>query len=231
MNDDKVIGIIGGMGPEATASLFTRIIKGTKVEKDQDHHRVVIDSNPKIPDRTAAILGRGESPIPAIVAGGKNLEKIGANLLLLPCITSHYFIEEIQSHLSVPVINAIEELYKYIVNNNPNVSKIGVLATSGTIKSGLFNKYLLNMEVLIPDDEAQEKQVMEAIYGKNGIKSGNTGKEPSQLLQKTAENLIDSGADLIIAGCTEIGLALKQEQISKPLIDPIDCIFYNGIIK
>ena len=140
MNDDKVIGIIGGMGPEATASLFTRIIKCTKVEKDQDHYRVVIDSNPKIPDRTAAILGRGQSPVPAIVATGKNLEKIGADLLLLPCITSHYFIQEIQNHLSVPVINAIEELYKYIVNKDPNASKIGVLATSGTIKSGLFNK-------------------------------------------------------------------------------------------
>ena len=87
------------------------------------------------------------------------------------------------------------------------------------------------MEVLRPDDESQERQVMEAIYGKSGIKSGNTGKEPSELLQKAAESLINRGADLIIAGCTEIGLALKQKQISKPLIDPIDCIFYNGIIK
>lgn len=231
MNEDKVIGIIGGMGPEATASLFTKIIKNTKAEKDQDHYRVVIDSNPKIPDRTAAILGRGQSPVDAIVTAGKNLEKIGASFLILPCITSHYFIEEIQDHLCVPVINAIEELYKYIVSKNSSVSKIGLLATSGTIKSGLFNKYLLNMEVLIPDEEAQENQVMEAIYGKNGIKSGNTGKGPSLLLQQTAEDLINRGADIIIAGCTEVGLALKQDQIAKALIDPMDCIFYNGIIK
>lgn len=222
--NDKIIGIIGGMGPEATADLYLKIIKATKVTKDQDHFHVIIEGNAKIPDRTKAILGNGESPVDAIVSTGKNLELLGVNVACIPCITSHYFYDEIQSKLSFKILNALEETRKYIINNYPGVKNIGVLATSGTIKTGLFQKYLPEFNVIYPKDTTQKHKVMEAIYGDSGIKSGNTGEYPRNLLIEASNELISSGAELIISGCTEIALALKQDHITKPLVDPMEVV-------
>ncbi len=222
--NDRVIGIIGGMGPEATAALFIKIIKATRVERDQDHFRIVIDCNPKIPDRTAAILGKGESPVPAIVEAGKNLEKMGAEIALIPCNASHYYFNEIQSRLKIPVVNMIAELAVYINKVYPHVKKAGLLATTGTIKASLYQKYMPDLQIICPDPASQEGKVMKAIYGESGIKAGNTGDEPMRLLADAANELIAAGAEVIIAGCTEIGLALKPEHISRPLLDPMDVV-------
>ncbi|MCR1899302.1 amino acid racemase [Irregularibacter muris] len=228
--NDKIIGIIGGMGPEATADLYMKIIKATKVKKDQDHFRVIIDSNAKIPDRTKAILGIGQSPVDALVETGKNLEKSDVDIACLPCITSHYFIDEIQEKLSYPIMNALVEVGKYIEHDYPHVKNVGILATSGTVKTGLFSKYLPNMNVLYPDSTTQVQKVMEAIYGDEGIKNGNTGDKPLNLLKEASMELMDKGAELIISGCTEIALALKPHHLSRPLIDPM-MVVANAITK
>lgn len=228
--NDKIIGIIGGMGPEATVDLYMKIIKATNAAKDQDHFRVIIDSNPKIPDRTKAILGEGESPVKAIIQTGKNLELLGVDVACIPCITSHYFMEEIQKGLSFPILNALTETRKFITNEFSTVKNIGVLATSGTLKTGLFNKYFPDFNIIYPSPESQADKVMEAIYGSNGIKSGNTGAYPLKLLKEASEELIGKGADLIISGCTEIALSLKQEDIAKPLVDPM-VVVANAVVK
>ncbi|HHT50086.1 MAG TPA: aspartate/glutamate racemase family protein [Eubacteriaceae bacterium] len=220
--NNKIIGIIGGMGPEATANLYLKIIRATHVEKDQDHYRVIIDGNSKIPDRTAAILSQGESPISGMIEAGKNLEKLGVDLALIPCITAHYFINEVQKQLSIPILNALEELNNYIKSYYPSIKKIGILATSGTIKSKLFNRYIQDIEIIIPHTASQEEKVMKAIYGERGIKAGNIEGEPLELLIMASNELIEKGAELIIAGCTEVGLVLKPHHIPKPLIDPMD---------
>lgn len=228
--NDKIIGIIGGMGPEATADFYMKIIKATNAKKDQEHFRVIIDSNAKIPDRTEAILGTGESPVKAMIQTGKNLELLGVDVACIPCITSHYFLEEVQKDLSYPILNALEEVAKHIKNNYPGVTKIGILATTGTIKTGLFEKYLTDFTVIYPDNISQAKKVMKAIYGDNGIKSGNTEGEPLKLLKEAGSELIDKGADLLISGCTEIILALKPSYITKPLIDPMEVVA-NLVVK
>ncbi|OPJ55157.1 cysteate racemase [Alkalithermobacter paradoxus] len=222
--NDKVIGIIGGMGPEATANLYMKIIKATKTKADQDHFRVIIDSNPKIPDRTQAILYNGKSPVDDIVKTAKNLELIGVDVGCIPCMTSHYFIESIQESVSYPIINAFEEVNKYILANYPRVNTVGVLATSGTVKTGLFEKYLDNINIIYPDNKDQEEKVMQAIYGEYGIKSGNLGEKPLMLLKEAATKLVQNGAELLISGCTEIGLVLKQEHLDIPIIDPMEII-------
>lgn len=222
--DNKVIGIIGGMGPEATADLYLKIIKATKASRDQDHFHVIIDSNPKTPDRTQAILYNGESPVNTIVKAGKNLELLGVNIGCISCITSHYFFDEIQKELSYPILNALEETKKYIVNLYPNTKKIGVMATSGTIKAGLFDKYLSDFNIIYLDEVDQKEKVMKAIYSENGIKSGNTGEYPYGLLKEASDKLIDLGAEIIISGCTEIALVLKPSSVSVPLIDPMQVI-------
>lgn len=228
--NDKIIGIIGGMGPEATVDLYMKIIKATNAAKDQDHFRVIIDSNPKIPDRTKAILGQGENPVEAIIQTGKNLELLGVEVACLPCITSHYFIEDIQKGLSFPILNALDETRKFITNEFSSVKNIGVLATNGTLKTGLFNKYFPDFNVIYPTPDSQSYKVMEAIYGPNGIKSGNTGAYPKNLLKEASEELIKKGAEVIISGCTEIALALKQEDVEKPLIDPM-VVVANAVVQ
>lgn len=222
--NDTIIGIIGGMGPEATADLFMKIIRATKVDKEQDHFRIVIDNNPKIPDRTRAIFGGGESPVEAIVETAKNLDKAGVDIGCIPCITAHYFFDEIQSRVPFKIVNALEKLNLYLKENYPEVKTVGVLATSGTVETKLFNKYLVDYNIVYPSKQIQSEKVMEAIYGKSGIKKGNTGKKNIDLLVDASNDLISNGAELIIGGCTEITLALKPHNIDKPLVDPMDVV-------
>jgi len=219
--NDKIIGIIGGMGPEATMDFYMKIIKATKVKKDQDHFRVVIDSNSKIPDRTKAILDNGDSPVPALVETAKNLEKIGAEVGCIPCITAHYFVEEVAKSVNYPILNALEEVCYFVQKEFKSAKKIGVLATTGTIQTGLFDKYLEGYELVYPSEISQQENVMEAIYGEEGIKSGVVEGLPLDLLMKAGNELIAQGAEVLVAGCTELSIVLNENSFSKPLIDPM----------
>lgn len=219
--NDKIIGIIGGMGPEATMDFYMKIIKNTKVSCDQDHYRVVIDSNAKIPDRTKAILGEGADPVPALVETAQNLEKIGAEVGCIPCITAHYFIDKVAESVSFPILNALEETCNTIGRRFEGASKIGVLATTGTIKTGLFDRYMEGYEIVYLDENMQENNVMEAIYGSEGIKSGVTEGKPVELLMEAGNKLIELGAEVIVAGCTELSIVLGENSYEVPLIDPM----------
>jgi len=126
----RVIGILGGMGPAATLALYERILALTSAECDQDHLHVIIDSNPKIPDRTAAILGDGESPLPAMIEGARTLERAGANVLVIPCNTAHHWLADLQKAVSIPIIDMINETASLIAAHRPLLRKIGLLATA-----------------------------------------------------------------------------------------------------
>ena len=104
----QVIGILGGMGPEATLDCFDKIIKHTPAQKDQDHLRVIIDSNPAVPDRTAAIIGDGQSPVPVMVEGCHALENAGADFIIIPCVSAHFFIDEIQQQTNLPILSIFD---------------------------------------------------------------------------------------------------------------------------
>lgn len=226
---EKIIGILGGMGPEATCEVFRRIIKYTKVEVDAEHIRVIIDSNPKIPDRTKAIVGEGISPVNEMIATAKNLQKAGANFLIIPCMTAHFFIKEIEKAIDIPIINGLVETNKYIGNTYPTMKKIGLLATSGTISTRLFQNAMKNKEIIIPDKEMQEKLVMDTIYGVNGIKVGNTSYQVVERFCKVIETLKKEGAEGIIAGCTEVGLVLSAKDMAIPLIDPLTILAKTAV--
>ena len=223
MENKTVIGILGGMGPEATADLFQKIIQATPVTKDQEHYRVIIDSNPKIPDRTQAILYGGESPVPKMVETAKNLEKSGAELILVPCMTSGYFLKEVQEKVKIPVIDTFSVLSAYLQTHYPHIKKLGVMATSGTKKTELFTKRMPLYEIIYPTDVSQEQEVMKAIYGINGIKQGNLGAHPRGLLKDASDALMAQGAEAVIAGCTVISLAFNQENegLPYPLVNPM----------
>ena len=221
---ERVIGILGGMGPLATADLFRRIVEKTPAKRDQDHPRIIIYNNPKIPDRTAFILGKGEDPRPELIEGAKKLESWGADFVIMPCNTAHFFAETIQRAIKIPLVSMVEETAKQI--EKMGIRKAGLLATDGTVKGLVYHRTLLRrgIHIAVPGKRDQEL-VMKAIY--EGIKAGNLelGRELLLNVAKKLERRVEG----IIAGCTEVSVVLKPEDLSVPLIDPMDVIAEKAV--
>lgn len=228
---EGIIGILGGMGPEATLYFFQRIIKNTNAARDQDHFRILIDNNPKIPERVPAILGRGENPLPMMIATAKNLENAGADFITIPCVSAHYYIEELGRSISIPVISIIGEVVTEIQRRIPEIRRVGLIATTGTVHAGLFQDRLSGMgvEVLVPPGEIQENLVMSAIYGESGIKAGCISSENKDKILKSSNEMIERGAEGIIGGCTEVPLVLQQGDTDVPFFDSLDILALAAI--
>lgn len=221
----KSIGIIGGMGPMATVDLFQKIVSLTNAGSDHEHIHIYVDCNPAIPDRTAALLQCGESPVPMIRAGAQKLVAMGADILLLPCNTSHAFFDEITKGLTVPVVNMIEETAKAV--QKTGVSRVGLLATDGTVKSGVYEKKLRQhqIDVVIPTPDDQ-KIVMDMIY--KGVKAGNM-QPYIQPFCKLIHKMQAVGIQMFILGCTELPLAVSLLEINGIFIDPATVLAKTAI--
>jgi aspartate racemase len=230
---EKVVGILGGMGPEATLDFFTRIVKGTRVKKDQDHLRILIDNNPKVPNRTLAIQGKGPSPLPELIQSAKGLEKSGADFIAIPCVTAHHFHSPLQKKVKIPVLHIVEETMRHIQSRLKGIHQIGLLATTGTIRSGLFQKAfsLSKIELILPNPELQKNKVMEAVFGKGGIKAIGPSEKSKHLILVASHELIRQGAQAILAGCTEIPLVLRDGDLPVPVIDPVAILARVAIEK
>jgi len=226
---EKIIGILGGMGPEATADLYLRIIRATSAKRDQDHPRVIIYSNSKVPDRTPAILGTGPSPMPELIRAGKRLEEAGADFIVIPCNTAHYFLGELGKELRVPILDMIRLAAAKANHSFPKVKKAGLLATDGTIKSGLYRTAFeeVGIEIIEPPPETQA-EVMKAIY--QCVKAGNL-IDGGLILRGVAKDLITAGAELIILGCTEVSLVLKEGDVQAPILDPLQVIAEEAVAE
>ncbi len=212
----KIVGIIGGMGPLATSDLFRKIILNTKAKYDQDHVRVLIDNNTQIPDRTAALLRGGESPLPQIIKSATLLQNMGAEILIMPCHTSHYFHREIQKSVDIPLLNMVELTRDSL--HERGVKKAALLATEGTVKMKTYERVFENsgIELLIPTDEEQ-KAVTDLIY--KGVKAGNKDFDTSEF-KRVAEKLFERGAETLILGCTELPLAMETYNLNYNACDP-----------
>lgn len=227
--EKKILGIVGGMGTIAAAHFFKVLAERVKAEKDQDYPRIIIDNNPNIPDRTDAITGKGESPVDEIVISLKNLESAGAQVIAMPCISAHYYYDEIAGSTAVPLINMIEETYR-VYSEKISGKIVGLLATTGTVVSGNFLSFFPEEKMVFPDEYSQENLVMEAIYGEKGIKIGEVDYPKNLLIQAAAE-LINKGAEAIIAGCTEVSVILKNEDLPVYYLDPIIILAEASILK
>lgn len=216
LRNKKTVGIIGGMGPLATADLFSKIILCTHADKDQDHLHVIIDNNTDIPDRTKAILLGGEDPLEQMVLSAHRLQSAGADFLIMPCNTAHYFYGRLKDQVYVPVLNMLEETGLYLRENG--ITCAGLLATDGTIRSGIYEKALApyGISLLLPEPEEQE-HVMHVIY--DGIKAGNPDLDPTGFIS-TCKKLMEKGAQTLILGCTELPPAFSLYHIDLPHTDP-----------
>jgi len=207
------IGIIGGIGPLATVDLMEKIINNTPADKDQEHLKMIVEHNPQIPDRTAHLLEDKEDPIIPLYSCAKKLEQREADFIVIPCNTAHAFVDRIQRHLSIPIINMIEEVVKCIGDKYSRAGTIGLLATSGTIQTKIYHSAFekTDIQLIIPDETHQE-MVMQAIYGENGVKAGITRGEPEEKLLQAASFLVSQGARVLILGCTELPLLLAENE-------------------
>jgi aspartate racemase len=205
------------MGPWATLDFFEKLLRLTPAKTDQEHLRVIIDNNPKIPDRSPAILGTGEDPTPALVAGARTLQQAGADVIVIPCNTAHYFYERVQNAVSIPVLHIMEEVAATAREEVPTARVLGILATAAAVSSGLYARACARrgIEVVNPDPSGQQV-VNRAIYA---VKGGQMGPEITAGLKKIADGLVGRGAQALVLGCTELPFVLKPQDVRVPLLD------------
>lgn len=215
-----VVGVLGGMGPAATADFYAKLIRATPAEKDQDHLRVVIWSDPTTPDRSQALLAEGTDPTPWLLHGARVLVRASADLIVVPCNTAHAFLPAVVERVGVEVVHMIEETAHHLRTLQPRVHTAGLLATTGTVRAQLYQQWLdaAGIGVVTPDSASQEDEVMAA------IRSLKAGANAPGLLRRAARRLIDRGAQAVIAGCTEVPLGLDAGELTAPLVDPSEVL-------
>lgn len=210
MSERKILGVIGGLGPMATAyfmRLVTEMSESAGASSDQDHIETIIYSRPQIPDRTAYILhpSINKSPFPMMLDTGKKLKDMGANVIAIPCITAHYFHDALEDALGIPVLNVLEETAAMLEKSG--IRRVGIMATDGTVQSRLLQNVLAEhqIESVLPEDNSQ-RAVMRIIY-----KQIKAGKDVDAADVETVRaDLMKQGAEKILLACTELSLLRRN---------------------
>ena len=216
----KNLGIIGGLGPMATVYFMQLLTQMSAAKTDQEHMEIYMVSCPGIPDRTKYILGESElSPVGEMIEAGKKLAGLGADVLAIPCITAHYFHSELERDIGLPIFNAIDETTIYL--ESKQIKRVGILATDGTIKSGLFGNALKcrGIESIVPDENDQSL-IRELIY--NDIKAGK--KADIEIFKNVSERLRERGAQVLILACTELSLIKRDYDIGRGYLDVMEVL-------
>ena len=223
----KRLGVIGGLGPMATAYFFQLVTQMSHAGCDQEHIETLIYSKPAIPDRTKYILNRNEqNPVGDIIEVGNVLKNSGAEVIAIPCITAHFFHNEIETALELPIIHAIEETALYLKQRN--ITKIGIMATDGTIQSELFQTTFQNhgLQSIVPDEENQKK-VMSIIY--DNVKAGK--EVDMDLFQDVSGHLFGQGAQVIILACTELSIVKRDYKLPAGYLDVLEVLALTAVKK
>ena len=218
----KTVGVLGGMGPEATVDFMAKVIAATPAGKDQEHVRMIIDHNPSVPNRQEAILGEGDDPGPPLADMASRLEAAGAEFLVIPCNTAYVFADSIKAVTQIPLVSIIDVTIAEIDKEAPGAKSIGLLATDGCLRAGVYQD-ALEAHGLVPllPDSGEMGRLMDLIHD---IKGGDSGASSTAGMRELATALCERGAEALIAGCTEIPLVLDQSMVSVPLIASTDAL-------
>ena len=221
----KTVGIIGGMGPAATCDLMEKIIALTRAACDQEHLHVITDCNTAIPDRTEAILRGGPDPVPELAKSAARLEAAGADILVMPCNTAHYFYDAVAENVSVPLLHMPRETAGAL--RRAGVNCAGVLATDGTVQSGVYETALAQAGVraVYPAPEYQE-QVMRLIY--QGVKAQAVPLVDFPV-RDILQNLRYQGAEVFVLACTELPIAFRELGIHEGCLDPTRVLAFAAV--
>lgn len=221
----KCVGVLGGLGPAATADFFSKVVMATPAAADQDHLHILIDNNPKVPNRNEAVAGTGVSPAPVLAEMASRLETAGADFLVMVCNAAHAFQDAITDAVHVPFVSIIEETSDAVRTQLPTGAKVGVLASSGCLDAHLYQDALAarGLHALVPEGVTKDA-FMSLLYR---IKSGDMNVEDD--MRQLAEGFVSQGAQAIIAGCTEVPLVLSSDDLSVPLINSTDVLVTRTI--
>lgn len=220
----KKLGIIGGMGSRAGVFFLRKIIDYSPAETDQEFPEIIFHNNSLIPDRTRAIVYHERSPLEEIYKSIDMFNENDVEVIALACVTSYYYYNHVKDRTCARVINPLHLVAEYVRSSYEGVARVGVLATTGTIRMGLFHKALKDCgaNVITLDPHDQEALFMESVYGRNGFKSAYISDEARGLMNEARERLTAKGVDLIIGGCTEVSIAISPDEITTPYIDTLD---------
>lgn len=224
-NDRKILGILGGLGPLSSAYFYELITRHTFAKCDQDHIDIILSSRVTTPDRTEFICKKSDAdPLPYMLEDAKLLEQYGADAIIIPCNTAHYFLDEIRNAVSVPVPSILDETAKQI--KNCGFSRPLLLATEGTIKSGAYLRALekFNMSCDIPNEEDQQV-INEIIY--DDVKCGNIPEVDK--LFNVANKYLNSRCDCAILGCTELSTLKSQLVDDDRFVDSLLALAFCSI--
>lgn len=211
------------MGPLATAEFYRRLVARTPADSDQGHLPVLMWSDPAVPDRTAALLGQGPSPVPALVTGARWLKQAGARCIAIPCNTAHAYAEQVSKAAGIEVLDMIHAALRTAADAVPGTQRVGILATQGTRRAGLYERAgaRLGIDVLQVSDRLQAAYVDPAI---RAVKAGTGLTEAQRRIATAAEALTEQGAQVVIAACTEIPLISGLAARVVPVVDSTDAL-------
>lgn len=223
---NKKLGIIGGMGARAGAHFLNKIIEYSPANKDQEFIEIILHNNSAIPDRTRAIVYYEPSPVKELLRSVKLFNENDVDAIVLTCITSYYYYKDLAPYANAPILHPVKLVRDHIFRTYGNIRKVGLLATTGTVKSRLFQNEFreVGVEVLVLNDADQENYFMRSVYMDGGLKSARILPRAKELFLQTLPKLLNKGAEVIIGGCSEVPLVLKPEMLSVPLVDSIDVL-------
>lgn len=226
MSNDR-LGVIGGMGPQATNTFYQYIIDRTDARTDQEHLSVLIFSDCAMPDRTAAILGtqaQKDEVYERLLSDARMLERAGCTAIAVPCNTSHYFLDRVQEQISIPIVHMIRETARLLVSQGKKCP--GILATDGTIRTGLYQREFAAFGIYAAAPRpAAQKQVMSLIY--DDIKAGKAG-DPEKFAAFT-KDLVEQGCDCAVLACTELSVFANQHHLSPFYVDAMAVLAQRSI--
>ena len=216
----KTLGIIGGLGPMASAQFMELLTAMTAADTDQEHIEAILWSRPSTPDRTAFLLGHSEAdPFPAMCETGKRLETLGAEVLAIPCMTAHSFYDRLRAAFSAELLNPITGCADVLTAHS--MRKVGIMATDGTLEVGLFQKALSEAGITpVTPDRDHQREVMRMIYDQ--VKSGRA--VDLEAFHAVAHSMRVQGAQCIILGCTELSVIKQTLEIGAGFLDAMEVL-------
>jgi aspartate racemase len=212
------VGVIGGMGPDATVDLMRRVLALTPAEDDQDHLRMLVDNNPKVPSRIAAIIDRsGPSPAPVLIEMAQGLERQGADFLVMPCNTAHHYHAEIAAAVQIPFLNMMELVATHVARAQPGIRKVGLLASTALQHIHLYEPWFsaVKVEVFYPEQQLQS-ELMALI---RAVKAGRADAEGTAAFNRAANGLLDAGVECLVIACTELSVIADELSVALPVYD------------
>ncbi len=215
---EKTVGVIGGMGPEATVDLMRRVLRATPAKDDVDHIRMVVDNNPKVPSRMRAIVeGTGEDPAATMAEMARKLAEWGVDFLAIPCNTAHYYYDQVTSAVNIPVLNMIELTAKTVIAESSGIRTVGLLASTAVLLTQLYDKRFQAkaVDVIHPSSKVQDR-LMAAI---RKVKTGRYGQDVRDTLRSAANELVGRRAEVLIIACTELSVIADAVDVDVKLYD------------